>query len=120
MSEEAAADATTGLEAYRQATEDARILRREAQRQYEEEMARITQDMTPYQLDKLRKEQAQELREEMTVALFESQNRPFEDTTAESRKKGMTTAQLVASVERQARQNEARRRERSVRASQQP
>ncbi|KAJ1577961.1 hypothetical protein NDA11_000159 [Ustilago hordei] len=101
------------MEAYQQATEDARIQRRENQQQYKQEQAAAMEGMSQNQVQKFRQEKALDLREEMLTALFASHGCPFEDTTAESQRMGMTTLAFAKWQERQNQQHEARRRQRS-------
>lgn len=114
FAEEDVCEATAGLSAYQQATEDARIVRRENQQRYKEELAYTTSGMSQHSLNRLRADQAMDLREEMISALFASQGRPFEDTTALSRRHGMTTLAYSNQQERRRRHNEARRSQRSA------
>ncbi|SPC66342.1 uncharacterized protein UHOD_12015 [Ustilago sp. UG-2017b] len=101
----------SGMEAYQQATEDARIQRRENQQQYEQEQAAAMEGMSQNRVQKFRQEKALDLREEMLTALFASHGRPFEDTTAESQRMGMTTLAFTKWQERQNRWHEACRRQ---------
>ncbi|UTT88826.1 hypothetical protein NDA17_002843 [Ustilago hordei] len=103
----------SGMEAYQQATKDARIQRRENQQQYEQEQAAAMEGMSQNRVQKFRQEKALDLREEMLTALFASHGHPFEDTTAESQRMGMTTLAFAEWQERQNRQHEAHRRQRS-------
>ncbi|SAM85647.1 uncharacterized protein UBRO_21014 [Ustilago bromivora] len=91
FSEEDIADVTSGLPLYHQATEEARIMQRDNQAQYEQVIADATQGMLQNQMNKFCADWALDLREEMFSALFVANGRPFEDTTAESRRKAMTT-----------------------------
>ncbi|SAM84714.1 uncharacterized protein UBRO_21083 [Ustilago bromivora] len=63
----------------------------ENQQQYEQEQAAAMEGMSQNQVQKFRQEKALDLREEMLTALFASHGHPFEDTTAESQRMGMTT-----------------------------
>ncbi|CCF49926.1 uncharacterized protein UHOR_14003 [Ustilago hordei] len=91
LSEAEVLETTSGMEAYQQATKDARIQQRENQQQYEQEQAAAMEGMSQNQVQKFRQEKALDLREEMLTALFASHGCPFEDTTAESQRMGMTT-----------------------------
>ncbi|KAJ1591121.1 hypothetical protein NDA11_006307 [Ustilago hordei] len=113
LSEAEVLETMSGMEAYQQATEDARIQQRENQQQYEQEQAAAMEGMSQNRVQKFRQEKALELREEMLTALFASHGRPFEDTTAESQRMGMTTLAFTEWQERQNRQHEACRRQRS-------
>ncbi|KAJ1038152.1 hypothetical protein NDA10_002732 [Ustilago hordei] len=113
LSEAEVLETTSGMEAYQQATEDARIQQRENQQQYEQEQAAAMEGMSQNQVQKFRQEKALDLREEMLTALFASHGCPFEDTTAESQRMGMTTLAFAEWQERQNRQHEACRRQRS-------
>ncbi|KAJ1600541.1 hypothetical protein NDA14_001194 [Ustilago hordei] len=101
LSEAEVLETTSGMEAYQQATEDARIQQRENQQQYEQEQAAAMEGMSQNQVQKFRQEKALDLREEMLTALFASHGCPFEDTTAESQRMGMTTLAFTEWQERQ-------------------
>ncbi|UTT91327.1 hypothetical protein NDA17_005894 [Ustilago hordei] len=111
LSEAEVLETTSGMEAYQQATEDARIQQRENQQQYEQEQAAAMEGMSQNQVQKFRQEKALDLREEMLTALFASHGCPFEDTTAESQRMGMTTLAFAEWQERQNQQHEACRRQ---------
>ncbi|KAJ1041974.1 hypothetical protein NDA14_006618 [Ustilago hordei] len=113
LSEAEVLETMSGMEAYQQATKDARIQRRENQQQYEQEQAAAMEGMSQNRVQKFRQEKALDLREEMLTALFASHGHPFEDTTAESQRMGMTTLAFAEWQERQNRQHEAHRRQRS-------
>lgn len=113
LSEVEFSDTMSGIEAYQQATEDARTVRRVNQQRYEEEQAAATEGMSQSRIHKNRVDDALALREEMVTTLFEAHGRPFEDTTEESRRYGMTTVAYNEWQDRQHRRNEARRRQRS-------
>ncbi|SPO27276.1 uncharacterized protein UTRI_10393 [Ustilago trichophora] len=115
-SPEVVEDVTAELSSYQQATESARVQRRDNQLQYEEELAQATQGMSQRQLANFRADGAHALREEMITALFSSLSRRFEDTTAASRRRGRTEAGLEADQVREARRNEVRRAQRSQQA----
>lgn len=112
FSEDNVHNATAGLGSYEQATEVARIQRRDNQLRYERQLAIETDGLSQSQLSRYRTNAALNLREEMFSALFTSQSRPFDDTTEASRRLGMTEAAFESSQERRARRNEARRRQR--------
>ncbi|SPC62349.1 uncharacterized protein UHOD_11516 [Ustilago sp. UG-2017b] len=111
LSEAEVLETTSGMEAYQQATEDARIQQRENQQQYKQEQAAAMEGMSQNRVQKFRQEKALDLREEMLTALFASHGRPFEDTTAESQRMGMTTLAFTKWQERQNRRHEACRRQ---------
>ncbi|SPO27686.1 uncharacterized protein UTRI_10164 [Ustilago trichophora] len=117
-SPEVVQDVTAELSSYQQATEGARVHRRENQVRYEQELARATEGMSQRQLATFRADAAHALREEMVTALFTSYSRRFEDTTAASRRRGRTEAGLESEQGRVARRNEARRAQRSQQAQQ--
>ncbi|KAJ1038047.1 hypothetical protein NDA10_002022 [Ustilago hordei] len=83
----------------------------ENQQQYEQEQAAAMEGMSQNRVQKFRQEKALDLREEMLTALFASHGCPFEDTTAESQRMGMTTLAFAEWQERQNRRHEARRRQ---------
>ena len=111
LSEAEVLETTSGMEAYQQATEDARIQQRENQQQYEQEQAAAMEGMSQNRVQNFRQEKALDLREEMLTALFASHGCPFEDTTAESQRMGMTTLAFTEWQERQNRWHEACRRQ---------
>ena len=111
LSEAEVLETMSGMEAYQQATEDARIQQRENQQQYEQEQAAAMEGMSQNQVQKFRQEKALDLREEMLTALFASHGCPFEDTTAESQRMGMTTLAFAEWQERQNQWHEACRRQ---------
>ncbi|KAJ1583817.1 hypothetical protein NDA11_007466 [Ustilago hordei] len=111
LSEAEVLETMSGMEAYQQATEDARIQRRENQQQYEQEQAAAMEGMSQNRVQKFRQEKALDLRKEMLTALFASHGHPFEDTTAESQRMGMTTLAFTEWQERQNQWHEARRRQ---------
>ncbi|SPC60871.1 uncharacterized protein UHOD_11177 [Ustilago sp. UG-2017b] len=113
LSEAEVLETMSGMEAYQQATEDVRIQRRETQQQYEQEQAAAMEGMSLNRVQKFRQEKALDLREEMLTALFASHGHPFEDTTAESQRMGMTTLAFTKWQERQDRWHEAHRRQQS-------
>lgn len=84
LSEAEVLETMSGMEAYQQATEDARIQWRENRQQYKQEQAAAMEGMSQNWVQKFRQEKALDLREEMLTALFASHGCPFEDTTAES------------------------------------
>ena len=67
LSEAEVLETTSGMEAYQQATEDARIQQRENQQQYEQEQAAAMEGMSQNRVQKFRQEKALDLREEMLV-----------------------------------------------------
>ncbi|CDU23334.1 uncharacterized protein SPSC_01963 [Sporisorium scitamineum] len=101
---------------YEDATEEARRVRRDNQIQFEEDLATATAGFTPSQLSKYRADAALDLREEMTVALFEEHGRDFQDTTVESRRQGMSTASLELQRSRYRSRTAARRAQRASQA----
>ncbi|SAM58687.1 uncharacterized protein UBRO_20403 [Ustilago bromivora] len=101
LSEAEVLETTSGMEAYQQATKDVRIQQRENQQQYEQEQAAAMEGMSQNRVQKFRQEKALDLREEMLTALFASHGCPFEDTTAESQRMGMTTLAFTKWQERQ-------------------
>ncbi|SAM80731.1 uncharacterized protein UBRO_20581 [Ustilago bromivora] len=113
LSEAEVLETTSGMEAYQQATKDVRIQQRENQQQYEQEQAAAMEGMSQNRVQKFRQEKALDLREEMLTALFASHGCPFEDTTAESQRMGMTTLAFIKWQERQDQWHEACRRQRS-------
>ncbi|UTT91580.1 hypothetical protein NDA17_003714 [Ustilago hordei] len=94
LSEAEVLETMSGMEAYQQATEDARIQQRENQQQYKQEQAAAMEGMSQNRVQKFRQEKALDLREEMLTALFASHGRPFEDTTAESQRMGLGTINI--------------------------
>ncbi|SAM63283.1 uncharacterized protein UBRO_14159 [Ustilago bromivora] len=107
FSEEDLADVTSGLPLYHQATEEARIMQQDNQAQYEQVIADATQGMSQNQMNKFHADWALDLREEMFSALFVANGRPFEDTTAKSRRKAMTTVAYNKHQGWQSRQTES-------------
>ncbi|SAM85362.1 uncharacterized protein UBRO_20902 [Ustilago bromivora] len=73
----------------------------------EQMIADATHGMLQTQMNKFHADWALDLREEMFSALFVANGRPFEDTTAKSRRKAMTTVVYNKLQGRQSRQTES-------------
>lgn len=98
------------LQRFRATQEPYRRARRVAQREFEAQAAREKARLRASQLDKLRKDRALDLREEMFVELFSDLGLPFRDTNAESRRQERSIASLAGFLREQ--QQAARNRRR--------